>query len=90
MRQRWRGAEAAWRHVLEELVARGLNAPELLTVEGGKGPEAALPRVWNDLPVQRCIVHKERNLLTHVPKKLHDEADHTVPARSSSPIPSPQ
>ena len=65
--------EAAWRHVLEDLLARGLKAPELLIVDGGKGLEAALASLWNDIPVQRCTVHKERNLLAHAPKQLHDE-----------------
>ncbi len=35
------GTEAAWRHVLEDLLARGLAAPALLIVDGGKGLEAA-------------------------------------------------
>ncbi len=65
--------EAAWRHVLEDLLARGLKAPELLIVDGGKGLEAALASLWSDIPVQRCTVHKERNLLAHAPKELHDE-----------------
>ncbi len=71
--------EAAWRHVLEDLLARGLAAPALLIVDGGKGLEAALASLWNDIPVQRCTVHKERNLLAHAPKALHDEvkADYT-------------
>ena len=65
--------EAAWRHVLEDLLGRGLKAPELLIVDGGKGLEAALASLWSDIPVQRCTVHKERNLLAHAPKALHDE-----------------
>ncbi len=71
--------EAAWRHVLEDLLARGLKAPGLLIVDGGKGLEAALASLWSDIPVQRCTVHKERNLLAHAPKELHDEikADYT-------------
>ena len=71
--------EAAWRHVLENLLGRGLKAPELLIVDGGKGLEAALASLWSDIPVQRCTVHKERNLLAHAPKALHDEvkADYT-------------
>ncbi len=46
-------AEAAWRHVLEDLLARGLKVPELLIVDGGKGLEAALAGLWSDIPVQR-------------------------------------
>src|SRR4051812_29236449 len=41
--------------------------------------EAALTALWPAVPVQRCTVHKHRNLLAHAPKKLHDEvtADYT-------------
>ena len=65
--------EAAWRAVLDDLLARGLAKPELVIVDGGKGLEAALASLWDDVPVQRCTVHKERNLLAHAPKHLHDE-----------------
>src|SRR3954451_16523569 len=66
-------SEAAWRQVLEGLAWRGLGKPELVIVDGGKGLEAALAAVWDDVPVQRCAVHKERNLLAHAPKHLHEE-----------------
>jgi transposase-like protein len=66
-------SEAAWRAVLDDLLARGLAKPELVVVDGGKGLEAALASLWDDVPVQRCTVHKERNLLAHAPKHLHDE-----------------
>ena len=65
--------EAAWRAVLDDLLARGLAKPELVIVDGGKGLEAALASLWDDVPVQRCSVHKERNLLAHAPKHLQDE-----------------
>jgi putative transposase len=65
--------EAAWRAVFDDLLARGLAKPELVIVDGGKGLEAALASLWDDVPVQRCTVHKERNLLAHAPKHLHDE-----------------
>ena len=66
-------SEAAWRAVLDDLTARGMAQPELVVVDGGKGLEAALASLWNDRAVQRCTVHKERNLLAHAPKHLHDE-----------------
>jgi transposase-like protein len=59
--------------VLDDLLARGLAKPELVIVDGGKGLEAALASLWADVPVQRCTVHKERNLLAHAHKHLHDE-----------------
>jgi putative transposase len=66
-------SEAAWRAVLDDLTSRGLTRPDLVIVDGGKGLEAALASLWDDVPVQRCTVHKERNLLAHAPKHLHDE-----------------
>ena len=66
-------SEAAWRALLGDLVARGLAAPELVIVDGASGLEKAIAALWNDVPVQRCTVHKHRNLLAHAPKKLYDE-----------------
>jgi putative transposase len=66
-------SEAAWRAALDDLTSRGLARPELVIVDGGKGLEAVLASLWDDVPVQRCTVHKERNLLAHAPKHLHDE-----------------
>jgi transposase-like protein len=66
-------SEAAWRSVLDDLTARGIGRPELVIIDGGKGLEAALASLWDDVPVQRCTVHKERNLLAHAPKHLQEE-----------------
>ena len=70
---------AAWRALLDDLVARGLRTPALLIVDGAAGLEAALAALWPDVPTQRCTVHKHRNLLAHAPKRLHEEisADYT-------------
>ena len=72
-------SEAAWRAFLDGLAARGHGRPELAIVDGAPGLEAALAALWPQVPVQRCTVHKHRNLLAHAPKKLHDElsADYT-------------
>lgn len=63
----------AWRAVLDDLIKRGLRKPEFMIVDGGSGLDAALAAIWADVPTQRCTVHKHRNLLTHAPKRLHDE-----------------
>ena len=47
--------------------------PQLLLIDGGKGLQAALAALWPTIPVQRCTVHKHRNLLAHAPKKMHEE-----------------
>jgi hypothetical protein len=59
--------------VLDDLIKRGLRRPELLIVDGGAGLESAIAAVWDRVPVQRCTVHKHRNLLAHAPERLHEE-----------------
>jgi putative transposase len=66
-------SEAAWRTVLDNLVSRGLRPPEFLIIDGAPGLEKSLGLVWPDALVQRCTVHKHRNLLAHAPERLHDE-----------------
>ena len=66
-------SEAAWRTILDDLTARGLRKPELAIVDGAPGLEKALVTLWSDLPIQRCTVHKLRNLIAHAPKTLADE-----------------
>jgi transposase-like protein len=66
-------SEAAWRGVLDDLIARGLQAPQFLIIDGAAGLERALAALWPEVPTQRCTVHKHRNLLAHAPDTLHDE-----------------
>src|SRR5215213_2975953 len=72
-------SEAAWRTVLDDLIARGLRRPDFLIIDGGAGLERALAALWPTVPTQRCTVHKHRNLLAHAPERLHEEitADYT-------------
>jgi putative transposase len=63
----------AWRTVLDDLIKRGLKRPEFLIVDGAPGLDKAIAAVWDGAPVQRCTVHKHRNLLAYAPERLHDE-----------------
>jgi putative transposase len=63
----------AWRSVLDDLTRRGLQRPEFLIVDDAAGLDSAIAAVWGDVPVQRCTVHKHRNLLAHAPERLHEE-----------------
>ncbi len=80
-------SEAAWRAVLDDLVARGLRTPEFLIVDGAAGLERALAALWPAVPAQRCTVHKHRNLLAHAPERLHEEvsADYTGMVYAATP-----
>ncbi len=63
----------AWRTVLGDLIKRGLRRPAFLIVDGAPGLDKAIAAVWDGVPVQRCTVHKHRNLLAHAPERLHEE-----------------
>jgi putative transposase len=77
----------AWRAVLDDLVGRGLRRPQFLIVDGAAGLDKAIAAVWDDVPVQRCTVHKHRNLLAHAPERLHEEitADYTDMIYAATP-----
>jgi putative transposase len=77
----------AWRTVLDDLIKRGLRRPHFLIVDGAAGLEKAIAAVWDGVPVQRCTVHKHRNLLAHAPERLHDEvtADYTDMIYAATP-----
>src|ERR1700681_2763706 len=68
-----------WRSVLDDLIKRGLRRPQFLIVDGAPGLEKALAAVWEGVPLQRCTVHKHRNLLAHAPERLHDEVTADYP-----------
>jgi putative transposase len=63
----------AWGLALEDLTARGLQTPALVVIDGSKGLRAAVAEQWPEVRVQRCTVHKLRNLEAHAPLRLHDE-----------------
>ena len=67
-------SKAAGGMFLGDRGARGQKQPEFVIVDGAPGLEAALVALWGEaLPIQRCTVHKHRNLLGHAPKHMHDE-----------------
>jgi putative transposase len=63
--------------LLADLEQRGLrlSAKVLFIIDGGKGLAKTLKdRYGRKLLVQRCTIHKDRNLQAHLPKKYRQEA----------------
>jgi len=63
--------------LLGDLENRGLklNAKVLFIIDGGKGTAKALKdRYGRKLVLQRCTIHKDRNLQAHLPKRFRAEA----------------
>ena len=59
---------AAWTGFVHALAGRGLPAPVLCILDGNPGLRQAVGRVWPAAAVQRCGVHKLRNLERKAPK----------------------
>ena len=59
--------------LLRDLIERGLSTEEgiLFVIDGAKGLRAAITGVFGPLAlIHRCQVHKERNVLDHLPDEL--------------------
>jgi putative transposase len=56
--------------LLVNLRERGLDLtqPLLCVIDGSKALRKAINEVLGEVPVQRCVIHKERNILEHLPK----------------------
>jgi transposase-like protein len=58
----------AWKHCLDDLVARELAPPIWCVIDGHPGLRKAVGLVWPPALVQRCCVHKLRNLERKAPR----------------------
>jgi transposase-like protein len=65
-------AEAHWSRVVSDLARRGLASPVLIVSDGHRGLTKAI-EAWPQAQVQRCAVHKWRNLVKHCPAHAHRE-----------------
>jgi len=57
--------------LLSDLVERGLDPEQgmLFVLDGSKALRKAVRAVFGEVPVQRCLWHKERNVLGHLPER---------------------
>jgi putative transposase len=57
--------------LLSDLVERGLDPEQgmLFVIDGSKALRKAVRSVFGDVPIQRCIRHKERNVMGHLPER---------------------
>ena len=57
--------------LLSDLVERGLDPEQgiLFVIDGAKALRKAIRNVFGEAPVQRCVRHKERNVIDHLPER---------------------
>lgn len=65
--------------MFDELKGRGLN-PKLFVIDGSKGLRSAIEKKFSWVPVQRCQLHKKRNILSHLEDKHHHWAHQEMAA----------
>lgn len=66
-------SSSCWEGFFEGLISRGLKAPCLVILDGNQGLRAAVEKNWPGTAVQRCTVHKLRNLERHAPRHALEE-----------------
>jgi transposase-like protein len=61
------GAEsgAAWGELIKDLKRRGLPEPALVVTDGNGGLTTQTAELWRSARLQRCVVHKLKNLLKY-------------------------
>jgi transposase-like protein len=80
----WQGATentTVVKELLEDLVARGLHPDRryLFVIDGAKALRAGIERVFGSrAEVQRCQIHKRRNVKEHLPKSAQGDYDRRI------------
>ncbi len=62
-----------WSCLLQDLRNRGVSQIDLLVTDGHDGLLAAVASLFPATPRQRCLVHKQRNVLNAIPKREQQE-----------------
>ena len=64
---------SAWEGFVQGMIDRGLKAPRLCIIDGNPGLHLAIQTKWRQAKIQRCTVHKLRNIQRKVPRHALDE-----------------
>jgi putative transposase len=58
-----------WACLLQDLRSRGATQMDLIVTDGHDGLLAAVSELFSSTPRQRCLVHKQRNVLNAIPRR---------------------
>jgi putative transposase len=62
-----------WLSLLQDLRTRGATQFDLIVTDGHDGVLAAVAQLFSATPRQRCLVHKQRNVLNAIPRRQCSE-----------------
>ena len=66
-------SKEGWLSLLHDLRTRGATQIDLIVTDGHDGLLAALTELFSATPRQRCLVHKQRNVLAAIPRRERAE-----------------
>jgi len=72
-----------WERVLRDLRLRGMNPPRLVIADGAGGLREEPDRVFPETRLQRCWVHKKRNVHNYMIPNTEDAASNALRADSA-------
>ena len=64
-----------WLCVLQDLRARGATQMDLIVTDGHDGLLAAVKELFGATPRQRCLLHKQRNVTSAVPRRVRRQIE---------------
>jgi transposase-like protein len=62
-----------WACLLQDLRRRGATQIDLIVTDGHEGLLAAVSKLFSATPRQRCLLHKQRNVLNAIPRRERGE-----------------
>jgi transposase-like protein len=65
-------SQDGWMCLLQDLRTRGVTEVDLILTDGHEGLLAAVSALFTATPRQRCLVHKQRNVMNAIPKRERD------------------
>ena len=65
-------SKQGWLSLLQDVRTRGATQIDLIVTDGHDGLLAAVAELFSATPRQRCLVHKQRNILSAIPRRQRD------------------
>ena len=62
-------SKEGWLSLLQDVRMRGATQIDLIVTDGHDGLLAAVAELFSATPRQRCLVHKQRNVLSAIPRR---------------------
>jgi putative transposase len=62
-----------WLGILQDMRSRGATQVDLFVTDGHEGLLGALGELFTATPRQRCLVHKQRNILRAIPRREREQ-----------------